>query len=58
MIGENLTNREDSCKVGRLGERSQNRKSPSQTGRAGTFAEYFQKVNGDELSLLICSSWL
>ena len=56
MIGENLTNREDSCKVGRLGERSQNRKSPSQTGRAGTFAECFQKVNGDELSLLIYNS--
>ena len=37
MIGDNLINREDSCKVGRPREGSRNRESPAQIGRVGTF---------------------
>ena len=38
MVGDNLINREDSCKFGRPGEGSRNQESPPQIGRVGTFA--------------------
>ena len=38
MIGDNLINREDSCKVGRPAKGSQIRESPAQIRRVGTFA--------------------
>ena len=44
MIGDNLINRENSCKVGRPGEGSRNPESPAQIGRVGTFvvnSKYF-----------------
>ena len=37
MIGHNLINREDNCKIGRPGEGSQNREFPAQIERVGTF---------------------
>ena len=37
MIVDNLIYREDSCKVGRPEEESQNRESPAQIERVGTF---------------------
>ena len=38
MIGDNLINWEDNCKVRRPGEGSRNRESPDQFERVGTFA--------------------
>ena len=37
MIGDNLINWEDSCKLGRPGEELQNQESPAQIGTVGTF---------------------
>ena len=37
MIGDNLINREDSCKIGTPGEGSRNREFPAQIERVGTF---------------------
>ena len=50
MIGD-LINREDSCKVGRPGEMSRNQESPTQIGRAGTFAKG-KPARGSQLHLL------
>ena len=39
MIGDNLINREDSCRVGRPGKGPRNRRYPAQIGKIGTFVK-------------------
>ena len=59
MIGDNLVNRKDSCKVGRPGEGSRNRESLAEIGRIGTFVSYLgakiqvQKIESDHYSIIL-----